>query len=496
MTEIQPIQKRNILETFKISEPFQYVVLTEDPASHEIQYEAFEPTLTENEKNCFQDIRNFLIEQIDVTLSELGSEDKAKEYLSKQVRKIVKDFHIRVNEHSLDKILYYIIRDYVGYGKIDVIMKDPLIEDISCNGVDLPVYVWHKAYESIPSNVFFTSDEDLDSFVIRLAYRTGRMISIANPMLDSILPDGSRIQVTLGRAVTRHGSTFTVRKFNADPLTIIDLIKFKTVSSQMAAIFWYLIENKLNIFICGPTASGKTTTLNCLSAFIQPDFKIVTIEDTPELQLHHKNWISSVSRPAAGASAEITLFDLLKAAMRQRPDFIIVGEIRGAEAYTLFQAMATGHGGFSSLHAESVAAVIHRLETEPMNIPRTLITGLNVVTIQQRLQKEGKSVRRTITATELVDLDTRTNEVITNEMFRYKTDDDTYQYSGRSYHLEKIAKTLGRSVKEVTDDVAKRKIILDWMEKNNIRKFKEVTEVIRGFYANPEEIYKMVRVGT
>jgi flagellar protein FlaI len=302
--------------------------------------------------------------------------------------------------------------------------------------------------------------------------------------------------VTLGRAVTRHGSTFTVRKFNADPLTIIDLIKFKTVSSQMAAIFWYLIENKLNIFICGPTASGKTTTLNCLSAFIQPDFKIVTIEDTPELQLHHKNWISSVSRPAAGASAEITLFDLLKAAMRQRPDFIIVGEIRGAEAYTLFQAMATGHGGFSSLHAESVAAVIHRLETEPMNIPRTLITGLNVVTIQQRLQKEGKSVRRTITATEIVDLDPRTNEVITNEMFRYKADDDTYQYSGRSYHLEKIAKTLGRSVKEVTDDVAKRKIILDWMEKNNIRKFKEVTEVIRGFYANPEEIFKMVRVGT
>ncbi len=495
MTEDQTPQKRRILDTFKISEPFQYAVLTEDPETHGIQYEVLEPTLSNEEKKWLQEIRNFLVEQIDVTLSELGSEEKAKAYLRDQVNKIVKNFRIRINQNSLDKIQYYINRDHVGYGKIDVMMRDPQIEDTSCNGVGFPVYIWHREYESIPSNVVFNSDEDLNSFVIRLAYRTGRMISVATPMVDSTLSDGSRIQMTLGRVVTKHGSTFTIRKFKADPMTIIDLIKYKTVSSDMAALFWFLIEHKFNIFVCGPTASGKTTTLNCLTTFMQPDHKIVTIEDTPELQLYHKNWIRSVTRPAAGVSAEISLFDLLKAAMRQRPDYIIVGEIRGAEAYTLFQAMATGHGGLSSLHSESVAAAIHRLETEPMNTPRTLITGLNVITIQNRLQIDGKPARRTFTATELIDLDNKTNEILTNELFKYKPDTDSYQYSGKSYHLSRIAKAMGRNLNDILEDVAGRKMILDWMVKRNIRKFSEVTEIIRTYYTNRDEVFKMVKVG-
>ncbi|MCX8150838.1 MAG: type II/IV secretion system ATPase subunit [Candidatus Bathyarchaeota archaeon] len=496
MTEKQLTSKRRILETFKINEPFQFAVLSEDPATHELWYEVFEPTLQEAEKKQFLTIRDFLVEEIDVTFSDLGSEEKARAYLTDQVKRIVKKFRIRVGDASLEKILYYINRDFVGYGKIDVMMRDPLIEDISCNGVFGPVYVWHREYESIPTNVSFDSEDELNSFVIKLAYRTGRMISVANPILDSILADGSRIQMTYGKAVTRGGSTFTIRKFKSDPLTIVDLIKFKTVPLKLAAFLWYFIENKLDIFVCGPTASGKTTTLNCLSAFIQPDFKIITIEDTPELQLHHKNWLRSVSRPSGGSSAEISLYDLLKAAMRQRPDYIIVGEIRGAEAYTLFQAMATGHGGFSSLHAESVASVVHRLETEPMNIPRTLVTSLDVVLIQQKLQVGGKPVRRVTSATEFVGLDTRTNEIITNEVFSYNANTDTYQYSGRSYHLEKIAKSTGKSLKDVSEEIEKRSLVLDWMVKNDIRRFKDVSEVIRGFYSNPEEIYRRIRVGS
>lgn len=496
MSEKQLSSKRRILETFKISEPFQFAVLSEDPDTHELWYEVFEPSLQESERKQLLAIRDFLVEEIDVTFSDLGSEEKARAYLTDQVRRIVKKFRIRVGAASLEKILYYINRDFVGYGKIDVMMRDPLIEDISCNGVLGPVYVWHREYESIPSNVVFDSEDELNSFVIKLAYRTGRMISVANPILDSILEDGSRIQMTYGKAVTRGGSTFTIRKFKADPLTIVDLIKFKTVPLKLAAFLWYFIENKLDIFVCGPTASGKTTTLNCLSAFIQPDFKIVTIEDTPELQLHHKNWLRSVSRPSGGSSAEISLYDLLKAAMRQRPDYIIVGEIRGAEAYTLFQAMATGHGGFSSLHAESVASVVHRLETEPMNIPRTLVTSLDVVLIQQKLQVEGKPARRVTSATEFVGLDTRTNEIITNELFSYNANSDAYQYSGRSYHLEKIAKATGKSLRDVMEEVEKRSLVLDWLVKNDIRRFKDVTEVIRGFYSNPEEIYRRIRVGS
>lgn len=494
MTQTEELQKE-ILEVYKVNEPFGTAAITKDPETHELQYAVFEPTLTEEEKKNFQQIRDFLIERLDVAMSELEGEKKAEEYLEKQVIKIVKDFNIQVNEFSLEKILYYIIRDYVGYSKIDVIMRDPLIEDISCNGANTPVYIWHREYESVQSNVIFSSEAELNSFVVRLAYRTGRMISMANPILDASLPDGSRIQMTFGKVVTKGGSTFSIRKFKSDPYTIVDLIKLGTLSSSIAALSWYLIENKYNIFVCGPTASGKTTTLNCLANFIHPNYKVVTIEDTPEIKLHQENWFRSVTRPSVGTASEISLFDLLKAAMRQRPDYIIVGEIRGSEAYTLFQAIATGHGGISTLHADSVASVVHRLETEPMNIPRSLVIGLNVIMIQQRLQIGDKPARRLITTTELVGLDTRTNEIITNELFKYKPDEDNYQYSDRSYHLEKIAKWLGKSMKEITDEIEKRKVILDWMAKNNIRSFKQVSDVIRSFYANPEEALNLAKVG-
>ena len=490
-----PESQKEILQEYKINEPFGYAAITKDPESHEFQYVVFEPTLTDQEKETFHQIRNFLIERIDVAMSELEGEKKAEEYLRKLVLKIVKDFHIQVNDYSLEKILYYIVRDYVGYGKIDVIMRDPLIEDISCNGINLPVYIWHREYESVQSNVIFNSEAELDSFVVRLAYRSGRMISMANPILDASLPDGSRIQMTYGQVVTKGGSTFNIRKFKTDPYTIVDLIKLGTLSSSIAALSWYLIENKFNIFVCGPTASGKTTTLNCLANFIHPDYKVVTIEDTPEIKLHQENWFRSVTRQGMGTSSEISLFDLLKAVMRQRPDYIIVGEIRGSEAYTLFQAIATGHGGISTLHAESVAAAIHRLETEPMNIPRSLVVGLNVVMIQHRLQIGDKPARRMITTTELVGLDNRTNEIITNEVFKYNPEDDSYQYSGRSYHLEKIAKTLSKTPKDIINEIDKRKAILDWMVNNNIRSFKQVSEVIRSFYANPEEALKLAKVG-
>lgn len=494
MTEVL-VSRKNIVEVFPVSKPFSYAILVKDPLTHEVVYEVVEPTILEEEREQFEMIRTFLIETLDVIMSELGSEEDAKKYLRKKVYEIIKTYRIRVKKTSFEKMLYYFIRDYIGYGKIDVMMKEHMIEDISCNGVNVPIYIWHREYESIPTNIIFPSEEELDNFLIRLAYRTGRMISIARPVLDATLPDGSRINMTLGREVTKHGSTFTIRKFREDPLTITDMIKYNTVSSEMAALFWYLIENKHSIFICGATATGKTTLLNVFSSFIKPDEKIVTIEDTPELQLYHKNWIRSVSRPSVGTSSQIDLFDLLKSAMRQRPDYIIVGEIRGQEAYTLFQAMATGHLGMSTLHADNIEGVIHRLEAEPMNTPRNLIAGLDVVTIQRRLERDGKPIRRTVVATEIVSLDPRTNEILTNEIFRWDAATDNYIYSGRSYLLEKIAQTRGISLREVREDIKKRQTILDWMSRQNIRTFHDVTGILRNYYADPEEVYKMTQVG-
>lgn len=484
-------ERKNVLSFHAINKPYAYAVISENPETHEVFYEIVESTLTEEEEGQLAQIRNFLLQTIDVMMEELGSRERAEEYLVERVKHIVKGYKIPVNGEALDKLIYYVIRDYVGYGKIDVMIRDPLIEDIGCNGLNVPIYVWHREHESIPSNLSFETEEELDSFIIRLAYRTGRMISMASPILDATLPDGSRIQLTLGRQVTRHGSTFTIRKFKADPLTVVDMIRFNTLSSEMAAFFWVIIENKHSLFVCGSTATGKTTLLNCFSTFILPDLKIVTIEDTPELQLYHKNWIRSVTRPGFGGASEITLFDLLKASMRQRPDYIIVGEIRGGEAYTLFQAMATGHLGMSTLHADSVEAVVHRLESEPMNIPRTLIGGLDIITIQVRVGKN----RRTAVATEIVDVDPRTNEIITNEIFKWDTQADTFRYTGRSYILERIAEQSGKTLNQLQEEIRRRKMILEWMLKNNVRSFREVTEVLRDFYNNPEEIMKMIRVG-
>jgi len=485
------VERKNILDFHAVNKPYAYVVISEDPLTHETQYEVVEPTLTDDEKEELKKIESFLVETLDVMMSELGSREKAEEYLKEKIETIVKEYRIKVDKNALDKLVYYMIRNYIGFGKIDVMMRDPLIEDISCNGIKVPIYIWHREYESIPSNTLFETEEELDSFIIKLAYRTGRMISVANPMLDATLSDGSRIQMTLGRQITRHGSTFTIRKFKADPLTIIDIVKSNTLSSEMAATFWFIVENKNSIFVCGPTATGKTTFLNCLSSFIEPEAKIVTIEDTPELQLYHKNWIRSVTRPSVGGSAEINLLDLLRAAMRQRPDYIIVGEIRGEEAYTLFQAMATGHLGFSTLHADSVESVIHRLETNPMNIPRTLISGLNVVTIQARIEKK----RRTAITTEIVDIDSKTNEIITNELFRWDAKTDSYHYSGRSYLLERISQKTGKTLREISEEIDRRRRIVEWLVKNNVRSFKDVTEVIRGYYTSPEEILKTVNIG-
>ncbi len=483
-----------VREFSAINASFGYSIIIEDPLLHVLKYEVMEPTLSPEEKGVFDVIQNYMAETLDVILSEVGSDDEAKQYLRKSVKDIINTLRIKLDEKSLDKIIYYFTRDYLGYGVIDVMMKDPMIEDISCNGENVPIYIWHRKYESIPSNVSFTSAEQLNNFIIRLAYRTGKMISISNPVLDGSLPDGSRINMTLGKEITKHGSTFTIRKFREDPLTIIDMIMYNTISSEIAALFWFFIENKFNVFVCGPTASGKTTLLNTYSSFIKPDYKIVTIEDTPELKLYHQNWIRSISRPSLGASSKIDLFDLLKAAMRQRPDYIIVGEIRGEEASTLFQALATGHGGLSTLHADSVLSAIHRLETAPMNTPRSLIPSLNIITIQQRFEREGKPIRRTVTATEIIGLDAQTNEILTNEMFRYDPSSDTYRFTGRSYLLEKIANMLGKTLREIRSEIERRQSVLNWMVKNEVRSFKDVTEVIREYYNNPDEVIKQTRI--
>jgi flagellar protein FlaI len=320
---------------------------------------------------------------------------------------------------------------------------------------------------------------------------------MAQPIVDASLPGGDRINLTLGREITKKGSTFTIRRFREDPVSIIDLIKYNTMSADIAAYLWWLVEHRSTALVAGGTASGKTTTLNAISTFIPPQQKIVTIEDTQELNLPHENWIPAVARQSFSGStmSEITQFDLLRAALRQRPDIIIVGETRGREAYTLFQAMATGHGGFSSIHADSVAATLNRLTSAPMDIPKVLIAyTLHAIILQLKLTIQGRSVRRIIQISEIAGLDDKTGEILLNDVFNWNPSTDKHTFSGRSILFDKIADRYGQSPDQVTYELNKRKTALNWMLNNDVRKYKDVSSTIMEFYSDPDRFYERKRM--
>jgi flagellar protein FlaI len=499
-TEIVPERKKTSVfrEVYPIHEPYVYAAVVTEPNSQNIRYELIEPTLLKEEEKQLKEIKDILVEEIDVNLKEIGTREKAEEYLKKKIREIIKDYRLKIEEEAVDKLMYFIIRDFLGYGKIDPLMKDPLIEDISADGVQIPIYVWHRDYESLPTNIIFKDSEELNSFIIRLAYMARKNISLATPILDASLPDGSRIQMTYGKEVTRRGSTFTIRRFRADPLTITDLISLGTLSPEMAAYFWYAIENRASILVAGGVASGKTTILNCFSMFIKPGLKLVSVEDTAELNLPHENWIPSVARTGFGDAGDkagaITLFDLLKAAVRQRPDYLLVGEVRGEEAYTLFQAMATGHLGMGTIHGESASSVIHRLSSEPMNIPKPLLTMIDAIAVQLRTEVDGKPTRRTRAVTEIVGLDPKTKELITNEVYRWDARSDTFEFSGHSHILEEKMQRKGLTEDEVRKELHKRRTVLDWMVKKGVRKYPDVVSVIRDYYADPNRVFRKARL--
>ncbi len=485
-------------EVYPIAEPNVYAAVVRDPVSQKMRYDVIEPTLLSEEQRYFDEIKTLLMEELEVSTNDLETREKAIEYLQRKVEETIRDYRLKIPTETIEKLMYFIVRDFIGYGKIDALMRDHMIEDISADGVNIPLYVWHREYESLPTNILYRNAEELNNFIIRLAFLAGKQVSVASPMLDASLPDGSRVQLTYGNEITRRGSTFTVRRFRVDPLTVSDLLTLGTLSSEMAAYFWYAIENRASVFVGGGIASGKTTMLNCLSMFIKPELKIVSVEDTAELNLPHENWIPSVARLGGyedKKTGAITLFDLLKAAVRQRPDYIIVGEVRGQEAYTLFQAMSTGHLGMCTMHCESTDSAIRRLESEPMNIPRTLIAMIDAFVIQGRTEVDGKPTRRVLSVTEVVGMDPRTKDILTNPAFRWDPPTNSFTFSGHSYVLQRAMKKTCADEQSVQAELHRRKTVLEWMVKSKIRRHTDVAGVIREYYADPKRVYRKARLG-
>ena len=471
--------------------------VTKDATKGDLRYTIIEPTLSERDKKNFEIIKKLLITELTVSLNEIKTKKDAERKLTRKIGQLIKKYRLEIPSRNLSKITYYAIRDFIYLGKIEPLMRDHMVEEISCDGTNIPLYVWHREFESIPTNIIFKGDKELNNFARKVSYVCGKHVSMANPIVDATLPDGSRINLTLGHEITKRGSTFTIRRFRADPITIIDLIKFKTMTTDIAAYLWYIAEKNSTMLVAGGTASGKTTALNALASFIRPGQKIVTIEDTQELNLPHENWIPAVSRQnfTDGQIGEINQYDLLRAALRQRPDVIIVGETRGREAYTLFQAMATGHGGFSSIHADSVEATLTRLASSPMDIPKTLIANtLDLITLQLKLRVKDKSVRRIIQISEIDGLDENTGNIRTHEIFKWNPNDDTHQYFGNSVVLEKIKEIHGETDEQINYELSKRKLALEWMVKNEIRDHKSVSKNIKEFYADSERFSERKRL--
>ncbi len=488
------------VEVYPVYEPYAYVRISYDEDDHQYLYEVIEPELSDREEKVLDFIQETIIDVIDVGLSRL-TEEEAEDLLVELTNDVIEDYSIDVDDNTRLRLTYYVVRDFLGFGKLDTIMRDPMIEDVNCDGVGVPIFLYHRKYESMASTVVFEEHDELDSFVIKLAQRSGQHISIADPLLDARLPDGSRLNATLSDEVTTKGSTFTIRKFRDEPFTPPDLIRFGTMSEEMLAYQWMSIQHGASMIVAGGTASGKTTLLNAVMLFIPPQMKIVSIEDTRELNLPHPNWIPGTTRSGFGPrddkgrqAGEINMFQLLKAALRQRPEYITVGEVRGEEASVLFQAMATGHAAYGTMHADSVTSVIHRLEGEPINIPRPLLEALDIVCIQIQTRIGGKRVRRTKEIVEIVGMDPNTKELLTNEVFRWDPADDTFDASGISYVLERIQKEENLSRPELEEEIENRTQIIQWMKENEVRDYVDVAKVVQAYYNEPDKLMETIRI--
>ncbi len=500
-TDIPPITDPNIdvLEIKPVKKDFSYARIIYDNSKSEYRYQAIEPTLTEEEKDMLKLLKESLKETMDYEWEKLEGHDK-KEYLMNSIESFLKSREIEPPEVSKQRIIYYLVRDFIGYGPVDILMTDEDIEDISCDGTNIPLFIFHKKYESIKTNVRFEDDETLDSFIIALGQRCGKNISVANPILDGTTKEGHRVQATYSHEVTTRGSSFTIRRFKEKPFTPVDLINFHTASPEMIAYLWMMVENGKSLIVCGGTACGKTATLNAVSLFIPPGAKIITMEDTREINLPHENWIPGVTRSGVGergadgkAAGEIDMYDLVRGALRQRPNYIIVGEVRGKETYTMFQAMATGHTTYTTMHADSVKSMVHRLENPPINTPRILLTALNLVIIQTFARLKDVQVRRIKEIVEIVGFEAETNELITNQVFAWDQTTDSFIYKGHSFQLDGIMEMKNMTHDDMDKELDRRVEIIEYMVKKNMSNYRDISKIITAYYKDPEETIDRIR---
>ena len=484
LTSFAGLEGYEEVERYWVNAPFAFVTIVHNPVQNEYRYLVVEPDLTAFEQELleqvFTDSRESLIFRAEY------EPDDAEAIITDHLLELLSQYGVDVDVNTVYRLFYYLYRTFEGYDKLDPLMRDPHIEDISCDGYDLPIFVYHDTYTDIQTNRSFGEDE-LDDFVIKLAQGSGQHISIGDPVTDATLPDGSRGELALGREVTPRGSAFTIRKYAEEPFTPAALVDLDTFSLDQMAYLWLAIESNKSLIFAGGTASGKTTSMNAVSMFVPPNSKVVTIEDTRELTLYHDNWLSSITRESLGEGEDISMYDLLRSSLRHRPEYIIVGEVRGSEAMTLFQAMNTGHTTFSTMHADSVQTVINRLENEPINVPRAMIQSLDVLSVQTLTYVGDERVRRTRTIAEIEGIDQRTGDLDYSMAFEYDPETDSFEQFD-SIVLEEIREDRGWTRSELLREFRNRKQVLQYLLEHDVRDYRRFTALINDYYADKEAV--------
>jgi len=483
------VLREDVLEEYSLSR-FQKIVIKSEYGRK--RYLVIEPPLDENDIRIINRIKE-IIEYKDesIPLDVLKDERLKKKYIEEETERLLEK--LKVPRDKWDKVRYYISRDLAGLGKIDAPMHDDFIEDISCSGVGVPVYVWHIRHGYIPTNIVFSSEEELESIVYKLSVLARKMISVANPSIEGILPDGSRVVCNLGM-VSLKGPSFTIRKYTRVPLSVADLIKMNTISAQLAAYFWILIENKKSLVVIGEVGAGKTTLSNALLGFIRKSSKIITIEETPEIRLEgYENWSQKITRESIREDVRsIDLFELVKTALRERPDYVIVGEVRGRESYVLFQSIALGHGGLTTLHADDVESAIKRLTSKPLDIPLYLVSLASAfVKVAKIVTERGEVRRRVITVQEVEAL--KEGEIVFREVFRYIPETDSIEMVGESIVFKKIAAEHGISIDELYEELSNREQFLAYLSRMEDLDWKRFSDLIERYHIEGRRLLEMLR---
>lgn len=463
------------------------------------QYNVFKQKYSSEEKLLLSELRENLV---DLAISSDESLQVNEDKLLNDIKNFLfaklanNSQNNTISNEYLDNLARKLFQDLVGYGEIDPLIRDDNLEEIMVIGIDKPVFVYHREYGMMKTNILFKDAGEVMNLIDSIARQINRRIDQESPILDGRLPDGSRVNATIP-PISADGPSMTIRKFKRDPLTIIDLINSKTISVELAAFFWLCFDGlgvkSANAIISGGTSSGKTTTLNALSSFINPKERIITIEDTLELQIPHEHVIRMETRPPNVENrGELTMNDLVKNSLRQRPDRIIVGEVRGSEAITLFTALNTGHSGFGTLHSNDARETISRLTNAPMSVPNIMISAIDFIIMQNRIYRsDGVSFRRISEVAEVSGIEEGVIQL--NKIFEWDPQSDTIKNVGiTSKTLTEIANVSGNSLNSLYDEIKNREIVLQHMVDQNIRSIRDVSTVLEMYYLDSQKVLNRI----